>query len=72
MSSAIMETAARFRRMVEELDKASRHARIGEEHFLNKEIPRGCAHALALQGHLNACQRLLDEMAEEHARRSQA
>lgn len=72
MSSAIMETAGRFRQLAEELEKAARHARVGEEHFLSKEIPRGCAHALALQGHLRMCQRLLDEIAEEHANRSQA
>jgi hypothetical protein len=33
-------------------------------------VPRGCAHALAVEGHIVAARRLLDEIAVTHAQRA--
>lgn len=46
------EVAELFALAANELEKAAQHFRIAAEHFRNGEVPNGCAHAFAAQGHL--------------------
>ena len=55
----------------DELERAAKHLRIAAEHFRNREVPRRCAHALAVYGHMRLVQRQLDEHAELRRTRSQ-
>jgi hypothetical protein len=61
------QIAKMFDEIVVQLEAAGRHARTAGDHFRGSEIPRGCAHALALEGHLVTARRLLDEIATMHA-----
>ena len=61
-------TAADLDRLAEELDLAARHARTAAGHFRDGIVPRGCAHALAVEGHLKNARTLLDHIAVTHAR----
>ena len=48
-----LETQARhFERIAAELERAREHARTAAAHFRRGEVPPGCAHALAMEGHL--------------------
>ena len=62
--------AERFDEVAAELERALAHCRVAASHFRADEVPRGCAHALALQGHLRRSQRGVDEIAEAHASRA--
>ena len=44
--------AGRFETIAFELEAALTHARIAASHLRQGEVPRGCAHAFALEGHL--------------------
>lgn len=46
------EVAELFSIAALELEKAAAHFRTAAEHFRNGEVPSGCAHAFAAQGHL--------------------
>ena len=62
-----MEAAAQlYDTAADELEKAAAHARVAAQHFREREIPRGSAHAWATRGHMLAAQRALDEQALEH------
>jgi hypothetical protein len=43
------------------------HARTAAKHFEAREVPRGCAHIVAVEGHLLKARRMLDGVAEVHA-----
>lgn len=49
-----------------ELEQAAAHARTASDHFLQKEVPRACAHTLAVDGHIIAAKELLNEIAKIH------
>ena len=59
-----------FDAIAAESDRLATHARVAAGHFRAGEIPRGAAHAFALEGHLIAARRLLDDAAILHAARS--
>ena len=66
-----MEAAAQlYDTAADELEKAAAHARVAAQHFREREIPRGGAHAWATRGHMLAAQQALDEQALEHRLRS--
>ena len=44
--------------IVAELEKAVAHAKTAASHFRSGEVPRGCAHTLAVDGHI----RIADEV----------
>lgn len=46
------EVAELFAMAAVELEKAAQHFRLAADHFRNGEVPSGCAHAFAAQGHL--------------------
>jgi hypothetical protein len=64
------EQARRLDTVVQEAAKLADHACIAATHFRAGEIPRAGAHILALEGHLIAVRRLLDEVAVAHAARA--
>jgi hypothetical protein len=66
-----LETTVRlYEEAAAELERALDHCRVAAEHFRNREVPRGTAHAWAVRGHLLNAQARLDEQAREHAARS--
>ncbi len=68
-----LELAAQlYERVAEQLRTAAVHCDRSAEHFRNREIPRGAAHAWAAHGHVLEAQEELDAQAREHARRSSA
>lgn len=60
------DQANRLEQIAAELEKAVAHARIAAGHFRNAEVPRGCAHAFATEGHLFVVNDLLKECAIWH------
>jgi hypothetical protein len=58
--------ARRADQIGEELEKAAAHARTAAGHFRSGEVPRGCAHSVAVQGHLIAAEELLGLIARLH------
>lgn len=71
VSTQLREAAGAYQRLAEVLDRAAAHARVAAQHFLDGETPRGPAHGLAVAGHVSKARRLLDDLAEEHAGRSE-
>jgi len=67
MTSWAETTAANLTEAAAELERAAAHARTAAAHFLGREVPRGCAHIVAVEGHLLKARRLLDGVAETHA-----
>jgi hypothetical protein len=61
MSDPRDKLAKDFLELAKELVDAAKHAEIAAKHFVNKEIPRACAHAAAVEGHIEASQQLLRE-----------
>lgn len=55
-----------------ELERAAAHACVAAKHFEGREVPRGCAHVLAAEGHILAVRRAFERVAEAHAARSEA
>jgi hypothetical protein len=66
MSDKHEAVAQRFDDLIPELEKALKHCQIAARHFRSKEVPRGCAHAMAMQGHLQIAADWLDEFAKIH------
>ena len=69
-SPAREEQARRLDAIAVEAGKLVEHAKIAASHFRAGEVPRAGAHVLALEGHLIAVRRLLDETALTHALRA--
>jgi len=70
MSETLEMIAQRFEDLIPELEKALKHCQIASSHFRSKEVPRGCAHALAMQGHLLVAGEWLEEFAKFHRTRA--
>jgi TPR repeat protein len=70
MSDHLEEAAKLYEEAAAELDRAAAHARVAAQHFRDREIPRGAAHAWATRGHILAAGKALDEQALEHRLRS--
>ena len=64
------KTAEKLDIIALELEKALAHCKTASAHFTNKEVPRGCAHILAMQGHLASAEQLQKEIAIVHASRA--
>ncbi len=67
MNENLEAQAARFEKMVLELEKAVAHAKTAAAHFRSGEVPRGCAHAVALEGHLFNIENLVRDVALFHS-----
>lgn len=66
MNNELNEQSNRLKSISVELEKALKHSNIAIEHFQNSEVPRGCAHTLALEGHIHVVKELLVEIAKLH------
>lgn len=63
----VLETQAKnLLQIADELEMAAKHARIAADHFRSGEVPRGCAHTLATEGHLLSAEDLLKAVALAH------
>jgi hypothetical protein len=71
MNARLDADARLYEAVAAELEQAAAHARTAAQHFRGNEVPRGAAHAWAVQGHVLEVQEKLDAQAREHARRSQ-
>src|SRR5262245_16980897 len=70
-SELLARTAERYEASAAELERAAKHLRIAADHFRQGEVARGCAHALAVHGHMRVVQRQLDDHAEMHRTKAQ-
>ncbi len=62
-----LETQAKYLdQIAAELEQAVAHARTAAAHFRSGEVPRGCAHTLATEGHLNESFEHLQQIAKAH------
>ncbi|MCO4780696.1 MAG: hypothetical protein KC646_00120 [Candidatus Cloacimonetes bacterium] len=56
-----------FSEISKQLEDALIHSKITEGHFNDKNVPRACAHAFALDGHLVKIKQLLDKAKLNHS-----
>lgn len=49
-----------------ELEKAIAHAKTAAAHFRSGAVPRGCAHAFAVDGHVQIANEVLSRVAKRH------
>jgi hypothetical protein len=66
MNNDLEDQSKRLLQIAEELESAAAHARTASNHFKQSEVPRGCAHSLAVEGHLFVAKDLLEEVAKTH------
>ena len=58
----------RFERAAAELELAVKHAKTSARHLREREMARAWAHGFALVGHLRKAQKVVDEIADDHAK----
>lgn len=66
MNDVLEIQSKRLLQIAEELEKAVAHAKIAANHFKAGEVPRGCAHSLATEGHIAAASETLSILAKDH------
>jgi hypothetical protein len=66
----LRQVAERFDRIADALRLAAEHAATAGRHFRDADVPRGCAHALALEGHLRSAMDEVARISKLHAERS--
>ncbi len=66
MKNELEQQTERLNLVATELEQAMKHAKIAANHFASTEVPRACAHTLAVQGHLNIVNEILGEVAKLH------
>jgi hypothetical protein len=66
MSERLEVQAKRLDDLVRELEKTVAHAKVAAAHFRSQEVPRACAHTMAVTGHLVVADTLLKEIAVDH------
>ena len=59
--------AATLHDIAGELERAAAHARTAAKHFEAREVPRGCAHIVAVEGHVIKARHTLEGVIENHA-----
>lgn len=57
-----------FKSISSELEKALAHSKVCESHFKDGNVPRGCAHTVALEGHLLLVLEKLESVKLLHAK----
>ena len=65
-----LDVAAMFVQAAEEFEAAAAHCRVSSTHYERRDIPAGCAHKVAAQGHLargNEVLRQISIIHSEHA-----
>lgn len=66
MTKTLRIQSKRLLQIAEELEKAAAHARVAAGHFKLGEVPRGCAHAFATEGHIAVASEILSSAAKDH------
>ena len=64
------DVAERYEAVAAELRRAAEHAETAAGHFRTGEVPRGCAHAFALEGHARVALDAVAQLSKRHAERS--
>jgi hypothetical protein len=59
-----------FESAAAEFEKAAQHCRVAAKHFRGGEVPRGCAHGFAAQGHSSNADESMDNAARLHSTRA--
>jgi hypothetical protein len=67
---ALQAAAEEYERAAREAELVVYHLRIAAEHFRERDVPRGCAHAFAAYGHLLTTKEVVDHQAIAHAAKS--
>ncbi len=67
MNHSVQDQSDIFSQITEELKSCIKHSEASQEHFSEGEVPRGCAHAFALDGHLAKISFLLEQAKKKHA-----
>jgi len=65
------DVAEQFRVAAEKLERAAAHCRIASRHYVDREIPRGCAHAFAALGDIALARESIAGNAKLHASKAQ-
>jgi hypothetical protein len=68
--AGLEEAAMLYDQCAEELELAARHCRTASQHFREREVPRGAAHAWAAFGHVLQATASLESQARTHAAKS--
>lgn len=66
MNDALEAQSKKLLQIAEELERAAAHAKIAANHFKSGEVPRGCAHSLAVEGHISVASETLSLVAKDH------
>lgn len=66
MNNALEAQSIKLLQIAEELEKAAAHAKIAANHFKSGEVPRGCAHSFAFEGHIVMASETLSLVAKDH------
>jgi hypothetical protein len=66
MNEGLEQQAKSLDEIVGELEKAVAHTKTAASHFRAGEVPRGCAHTLAVEGHILAATEALSLVAKRH------
>ena len=64
------EAANDFMRAAKELEEAAKHYKASSIHFANNEVPRGCAHAFAAEGHILKAKEIIDQRSKVHSEKA--
>lgn len=70
MSNIYEQMAQEYETLQRELEAAMEHCRVAAGHYREENVPRACAHAFAIQGHLHMAQQRLGELAKAHAEKA--
>lgn len=58
--------------IIVELEKAVAHAKTAAAHFRSGEVPRGCAHTVAVEGHVLVANECIEQIAKNHRLQAKA
>jgi hypothetical protein len=61
------DVAEQFKVAAEKLECAAAHCRIAAKHYMDRDVPRGCAHAFAALGDIALAHDAIDTNARLHA-----
>jgi hypothetical protein len=61
------DVAAQFNAAAVKLERAAAHCRIAAKHYVDRDVPRGCAHAFAALGDIALARDAIDANARLHA-----
>lgn len=66
MNEKLKAQAKHLDEIADELEKAVAHAKTAAAHFRSGEVPRGCAHTVAVEGHMLVASEHIQEIVKAH------